>query len=191
MAVNKVVYGTDTLIDLTGTTALPSDVASGKIFFGKDGVETTGTSTGNWTLLGSTELAVNSTDTSAGSAGSITIGSEAVDKSKIIYVRIRDKAGKRAGYFLGSDNFIINYRKANNSTSSCTTMARVVHSYNTSNAYVISGSAYGVYAYSVTSAGKINIYRRYNSSYSLTINGTYTIEVYSLTYPDGKSVYDI
>ena len=190
MAINKVEYGGNTLIDITDTTATAADVLLGKYFYGNDGEKKTGTAYG-WTKLGSTELTVNSTDTTAGSAGSITIGSSAVNKSKIIYVRIRDKSGKRKGYFLGSDTFFINYRKANNSTSACSTAARVIHNYSNSGSYGISGSAYGVYGYSITNAGVINIYRRYNSSYSLTINSTYTVEVYSLDYPDGKSVYDI
>lgn len=46
MAINKVQYGNTTLIDLTDTTAVASDVAQGKYFYGRDGVRTEGTSTG-------------------------------------------------------------------------------------------------------------------------------------------------
>lgn len=46
MAVNKVIYDGNTLIDLTNMTAIASDVASGKTFYGKDGVLTTGSSSG-------------------------------------------------------------------------------------------------------------------------------------------------
>lgn len=35
--VNKVVFGTATLVDLTGTTATASDIVSGKGAFGADG----------------------------------------------------------------------------------------------------------------------------------------------------------
>lgn len=43
--VNKVVYGGDTLIDLTGDTATESDVLSGKKFHLKSGQQATGTCT--------------------------------------------------------------------------------------------------------------------------------------------------
>lgn len=42
MAKNKVVYGGNTIIDLTPTTATAADVAQGTVFFGRDGVQTTG-----------------------------------------------------------------------------------------------------------------------------------------------------
>lgn len=43
MAINKVVYGSNTLIDLTSTTAVASDVAQGKQFFLADGSMASGT----------------------------------------------------------------------------------------------------------------------------------------------------
>jgi len=43
--INKVVYGTDTLIDLTSDTATRADVLSGKYFHLKSGERTTGTCT--------------------------------------------------------------------------------------------------------------------------------------------------
>lgn len=162
-------------------------------------VDTLDLSSGSsWTLLGSKEQAVTTASTSASSATTISIGSAAWTHSKIIYVRIRDKAGPRAGYFYGSDTFFINVQSANGSQSQCTNAARFIHRYTTSTsgepgwsqtAYT-STTGYGVYAYGITAAGAVKIYRRYNSSSSLTINGTYVIEVYSLDYPDGIGPYD-
>lgn len=43
MAVNKVVYGNQTVIDISDTTAVASDVMAGKYFYGNDGVKTLGT----------------------------------------------------------------------------------------------------------------------------------------------------
>lgn len=45
MAINKVIYGGTTLIDLTDTTAEAGYVLEGNTFYGKDGVKTTGTCT--------------------------------------------------------------------------------------------------------------------------------------------------
>ena len=45
MAVNKVIYGGTTLIDITDTTAAAADVASGKYFYTNAGVKTQGSST--------------------------------------------------------------------------------------------------------------------------------------------------
>lgn len=43
MAINKVVYGDRTLVDLTDTTATAADVAQGALFYAADGSQTTGT----------------------------------------------------------------------------------------------------------------------------------------------------
>lgn len=46
MAINKVIYNSQTLIDITDTTATASDVAQGKYFYTAAGVKTAGTGTG-------------------------------------------------------------------------------------------------------------------------------------------------
>ena len=43
MAINKVVYGSETLIDLTGDTVTADKVLSGYTFHGKDGENAQGT----------------------------------------------------------------------------------------------------------------------------------------------------
>ena len=47
MAINKVIYGGNTLIDITDTTALADKVLDGYYFYGRDGVKTEGTCTYN------------------------------------------------------------------------------------------------------------------------------------------------
>lgn len=188
--------GTALFTDVTPTTAAAADVAQGKIFFDASGAQQTGTASGgggsNWTLLGSTELTVNTTSTSAASAGTISCGSTAADADSIIYVRIRDKEGKRAGYFAGSDAYFMNYNKANGSTSAFAVPAVLCYRYTTSSAWAGTAGQYGVYGYSVSTSGVVTIRRRYNSNYSLTINSTYSVDVFKLTYPTGyPAVFDL
>ena len=146
-----------------------------------------------YTKLGETTLTVNTTATSAASAGTLNLGSTAVNAGKILYVRIRDTAGKRAGYFYGSDCFLFNYQKANGTTTTNTYFSRTIIRYSSESDFATypcaTTTGYGVYAYSLTNAGVLNIYRRYNSSYSLTINGTYKVEAYLLDAPDGVSPF--
>lgn len=42
MPINKVIYGNDTLIDITDTNITPNDVLEGKTFYRADGTRTTG-----------------------------------------------------------------------------------------------------------------------------------------------------
>ena len=177
-------------VDVLGDTNLASNnIVNGISLFGVTGLAP------RFQLLGTADLNVNTTSTSAGSAGTINCGSSAWTSSKIIYVRVRDKAGARDGYFIGSDSFFFNYNAANGSTSTLTTAIRMIHRLSGSGVYGVYGSGgttgYGVYGYSITSAGVVNIYRRYNSTNSLTINGTYEVNVYAVDHSDGVSIYDI
>lgn len=143
----------------------------------------------SWKLLGSQEVTTSSTSTTATSVATFNIP-EAYDSNKVILIRVRDKAGKRAGYFYGSDSFFMNYQDASGGTSTITYAGRLIHRCTSSGGYSTyigaTTNGYGVYGYSITAAGLITIYRRYNSNYSLTINGTYTIEVWALDYGPGK-----
>lgn len=188
--------GTASFVDVTPTTAGASDVASGKIFFTADGTQTTGTNSGGggseWTHIATAEMTVNTTSTSAASAGTVSCGSTIADKDAIIYVRIRDKEGKRAGYFAGSDAYFMNYNKANGSTSAFAVPAVLCYRYTTSSAWAGTAGQYGVYGYSISNTGVLTVRRRYNSNYSLTINSTYTVDVFKLTYPTGyPAVFDM
>ena len=52
-----------------------------------------------------------------------------------------------------------------------------------------SSTGYGVYADTVYNDGRIRIRRRYNSVSSLTIDGTYKVEVYLLDPVGGVSIF--
>lgn len=188
--------GTASFVDVTPTTATASDVAQGKIFYTANGTQTTGTNSGGggseWTHIGSSEFTVSTTSTQAASVGTISCGSTAADKEAIIYVRVRDKAGKRAGHHAGTDAFFMNYNKANGSTSAFSVPAVMCYRYTTSSAWAGTAGQYGVYGYSISNSGVVTIRRRYNSNYSLTINGTFAVDVFKLAYPTGyPAIFDI
>lgn len=170
----------DVTLRATDANFLAENIKSGVTLFGKAGSYTGG---GGWTKIGNTtELTVNTTSTSAASAGTIALGSGHFTKSKIIYVRVRDKSGKRNGYFYGSDTYFMNWQNANGSTTTLSVVAQEYYRYN-NNAYTGAAGAYGVYGYSINSSGTLTIRRRYNSTNTLTINSTYTIDVYEIDPP--------
>lgn len=235
MGINKVQYGNTVLIDLTDTTAVASDVAAGKYFYGKDGVKTLGTGSGGggsitvealsvtqngtytaqtghayspvtvnvsggasaWTKVAETSYQVSTTSTSTTTVATWSTGySEIWDEDKILYIRIRDTAGKRAGYFYGTDTFFMNFSLANSSSSTSAINGAVGNiwrcntSGNYEQRYSYGTTNYGVYCDQVYSDGRIRIRKRYNSNYTLTIDGTYKVEVYLLDPAGGIPIFE-
>lgn len=142
-------------------------------------------------LLASKEFTVNTSSTSESAVGTVTVP-DGWSKDFIIYVKIRDKAGKRNGYFRGSDNFADNCYAANGVTTS-PTPTRICDGVDAGGKFVQSTSSYGVYlsAYSKVSGkndGTATIKAKYNSSYG-TINGTFVVEVYALSWPHNDSMF--
>lgn len=143
--------------------------------------------TSSYSLITSQEYSIsNFTSTSATSHATLNLGSSYYTSNKIIYVKVRDKAGPRNGYFVGCDAYYFNYYAANNATTTLALRPIIVHRCSSTGAFtsyaVGSNTGYGVYPNSITSAGALGIYKRYSSSYSLTIDGTYVVEVYALDF---------
>lgn len=148
----------------------------------------------NWTLLASQEFTVSTSSTSNASVGNIQLTlSDYNDPNTVLWVHVRDTAGKRSGYFYGSDAIFIPYNLASGSTSAITTRPIMLFRASSATAYAAAASAYGVYAYRLyytSSAHYVQIYSRYNSSSTGTINGTYKCDVYKLTMADGMKLFD-
>lgn len=192
--------GTARFDDASVTTAVSSDVASGKLFLASDGTVTTGTASGgggsSYTLVTTQDIAINHSSTSSTSYGTISLGYHT--KDEILYVCIRDKAGKRAGYFYGSDNFIIDYMYGNGSASLQSFLPRAIYgcdgngklaNANSTSSFTSTTSSYGVIATSINKSGVIGITAKYNSAYG-TINGTFRVEVYKLLWPENRNPLD-
>lgn len=144
----------------------------------------------SYKLLKSAEFTVNTSSTSEIFVGTITVNG-GWTKDVIIYVKVRDKAGKRNGYFRGSDCFVNNFYAANGVTSGPTPV-RICDGVDADGKFVQSTSNYGVYLSSYSnSTGDVataTIRAKYNSTYG-TINGTYVVEVYALSWPKDDSPF--
>ena len=148
----------------------------------------TGGGASSWTKVAETSYQVSTTSTSASTVEEWATGhSEIWTSEKIVYVRIRDTAGKRAGYFYGSDQFFVVYSTTGTSTNIA---GRLIFNYSKSGTYgAASGSGYGVYADTVYQNGMIRIRKRYYSSVSLAVDGTYKVEVYLLDPAGGIPIF--
>lgn len=199
--VNKVEYGGTTLIDITDTTADDADVAEGKVYYKASGLRSVGTASGggggsSWKHLAHEELEVSTTSTSFTPVGTIIVGYEAFNAAQFIYVRVRDKAGARNGYYSGGDTFISNLTAtADNNPASrfAPTYIRKDDSGTWGMNTALTSSSYGIVPYSIAvtktslsiSEVKIYIRARYNSTNSRTIDGTYEVDVFALATPIG------
>ena len=185
--------------DPSVVTAVAADVASGKYFLDSSGVLTQGTASGgggssSWTKVAETSYQITFTGTSSTTHATWATGhNELWTPNKWVYVRIRDSAGKRNEYFYGTDQFFYNVNLVNGTgwTNITTALRNTIRvSSNEYNAYLTSNTTgYGVWADTLYSDGNIRIRTRYSSTYSLTIDGTYKVEVYLLDPPTGAPIF--
>lgn len=157
----------------------------------------------SYTLIASTEYTVSTSSTTAITLADFDTGDTSIWTSdKMVYVKIRDKAGRRNGYYYGSDSFIINLIKGNGLTATSSYQITGSSFYQNANGYLqqvtlyrSSSSAvtgYGIYPTYVRNDGGIPLNARYStSSYPTgTIDGTFIVEVYLLDFPNGISLFD-
>ena len=178
-------YNSSASKTLTDANLVSGNIKSGVSIFGVTGSYAGGS---NWTLLATQEYTINTTGTSATSVGNVTIKlSDIQESGAVIWVHIRDKAGKRSGYYYGSDTIFMRY----NSNEYVGTKPTLSVGVNSSGAYTATTSSYGVYPnrmYQTSTNHYVEIYRRYNSNYG-TLNGTFQVDIYKLSVPSGFTLF--
>lgn len=138
-----------------------------------------------WTHIKHAEYAVSTTSTSFDDVATLRCGADIWTYSKIVYVRIRDTAGARDGHFVGTDTFYVNVYPASGGASSTSSSACFSTKCKNGMKFATVMSTYGVYPYTMYSDGRILIKSRYSASGSLTVDGTYSVDVFTLDYPEG------
>lgn len=146
-------------------------------------VNVSGGGSSEYELLYSGEVTVNQTSTSETTVATISVGSSILTTEKLVYVQIRDKAGRRSGYFLGSDTLYPN------PTGGMVTSGVATIAYSYSNMFMVSVNRYGVYPTNISNGGEVTIRAKYHSTYSRTIDSTYTVKIYLLKWPDNISPF--
>lgn len=141
-----------------------------------------------YTKLAEQDFTVNTSSTVATDIGTIACGSEAITSDKMLYVRVRDKAGKRAGYFLGADQLYVDVNSANHTGGTITPITSTL-GYDSNGTFKSTTTRCGVYSNQLSSDGNLTITAKYNSNYG-TLDGTYHVEVYLLDWPDGVSPFN-
>lgn len=219
MGVNKVKYGENVVLDISSDTVTADKLLQGYTAHDNTGTLITGTATqggsvtqdqdgfivlppdggggsggSSWELLASQEFTVSTESTSNVSVGTISLDlSKYNDPETMVWVHIRDKAGKRAGYVYGSDAIFFSSQLANGSTSSLSIRPVMLFYGNSDGKYVGSASAYGVYGYRLyytSSNHSVDIYSKYSQTYG-AIDGTFKCDVYALKPPSGMKLFEV
>lgn len=153
-----------------------------------------GGGSGDYTLIASTEVEVTSTTSTGTSVTSFHVPNIHTADA-IIYIRIRDKAGKRNGYFYGSDTFAVDVPMSRNSKSVLNYFGRVMYeinsngvlTYNTNTVTSTSSGGTGVYVNAITGSSEdVNIYKKNANTTGVQVNGVFTVEVYHLKWAGGS-----
>ena len=184
---------------MEGDVVLTDVSASANVWQDENGyvhLDDEGSSSGqsSWELLASQEFTVSTTTTSNVSVGTISLDlSKYDDPETMVWIHVRDKAGKRAGYVYGSDTIFFSYALADGNPNSLSIRPIMLYYVNSSGNYSGVASAYGVFAYRLyytSSSHYVEIYSRYSASYG-TIDGTFKCDVYALKPSSGMKLFEI
>ena len=138
---------------------------------------------GGFKKLYSTEITATVTSTSNVDVTQLQFGDDLLTTDKMILITLRDKAGKRTGYFYGTDSLFI-YDKNYKSASSASTVKNTFIYYE-KNGYILGRSdLYGIFPNRIENTGLTNFRGRYSSTYG-TIDGTFKVDVYAIDWPNG------
>lgn len=153
-----------------------------------------GGSASPWTHLTHEEVEVSTTSTSTSTVINIILPA-LIQTKWIVYIQIRDMAGLRDGYFAGSDTFAVSNVNTTSGIGGAITPFAVACFKCTSAANKtasVSRQNYGVFPHQFISRDDaLRISSRYNATNSGTIDGTYSIDVFTLDYPEGyPSLFD-
>lgn len=187
--------GTARFDDASVTTAVASDVASGKIFLASDGTITTGTASGGggsgFTLLKTTSLGTLSTSSTSAADTGKSLSVTGYNDYDLLIVDVSVDTTVN-GRHTSTVSLILLTGTSNVSTKNTYTV--VSNRWNSKLGSTGTGStrqsttAYGIYANSASvssSTMTIPLYYRYNNNSTGTLNGTYTARVY------GVKLYDL
>lgn len=155
----------------------------------------TGGGASSWTKVAETTYQVSTTSSTTATVATWATGhSELWTSDKFVYVRIRDTAGKREGYFYGSDQFFMNHIPINGRTGIDTSVSgRFYTSYANEvfdTGYHSGTSGFGLFADTLYSDGRIRVRVKYSPAHSCTIDGTYKVEVYLLGPAGGVPIFE-
>ena len=156
-----------------------------------DGYGQGGQTSSSWQKIYETTVEVSTTSTSVATAATISTGHPEIwTSNKWLFITIVDTAGKRTGHFYKSENLFFTVYPANGQQAdSSAGFLRFVINYDAEGKFNNQlNQAYGVYPDAVYPNGDIRIRRRYSNTISLTIDGTYRIEVYVLDTANGLPI---
>lgn len=144
----------------------------------------------SYTLLATHDYNVSTTSTSLVEVDAWDCGQTLWQQDKIIYVRVRDKAGKRNGYFYGTDAiYFLTSAYDGGSLTSATPNTTIC--YKADENGVIKGvpNSCGIWGQTITNENVLSVKVKYNAVNGGTIDGTYTVDIYALNWPDGLSPF--